>query len=184
MKSEDSYSTKSKFELPGSVAHYPRILYFTIEHMVLKIRPNFNSSTLTDCEQILKIVALHDINEIKLDIAEMIVHSVLSSLDSIPIVGFETVKKDDELIIKFGEILRKGSTLNLSIIYSAGFYSENGIAQIRKPRSGIHFISPDDHFPSKEAWTQGQALESRYWFPCLFSKSNPIRSKKCLILLS
>jgi len=35
MKSEDSYSTKSKFEFPGSVAHYPRILHFTIEHMIL-----------------------------------------------------------------------------------------------------------------------------------------------------
>ena len=44
---------------------------------------------------------------------------------------------------------------------------ENGVTQIRKPRSGFHFITIDEQIPSRQSWTQGQALESKYWFPCL-----------------
>ena len=60
-----------KFEFPGSIPHYPQLLSFTIEYMILKIKPDFDSDSLKDCRQKLKIIALEDINEIKLDIAEI-----------------------------------------------------------------------------------------------------------------
>jgi aminopeptidase N len=156
-----------KFELPGSTAHYPQLLSFTIDYMMLKIKPDFDSDTLKDCMQKLKIVALEDINEIKLDIAEIDVYQVISSSDNIPVISFDILKKDDKLIIKLGQTLQKGNRIDFTIIYSAGCYRKDGEFGIYKPRSGFHFISSSKLSPDKQAWTQGQVLESKYWFPCL-----------------
>src|SRR6188472_2478407 len=96
-----------RFEFPGSIAHYPPLLSFTLEHMLLKIKPDFDSNTLKDCEQKLRITTLKDINEIKLDIAEIDVYQVTSSSSSTTtsadidtVLSFGILKKDDKLIIK------------------------------------------------------------------------------------
>jgi aminopeptidase N len=36
------------------------------------------------------------------------------------------------------------------------------------PRRGLYFILPDEGYPNKhrQAWTQGQDEDARYWFPC------------------
>jgi aminopeptidase N len=77
------------------------------------------------------------------------------------------LQKEDKLIIKLGEILYKGNTIDLIIRYSAGYYNEDGILGVRKPRSGFYFVSSTNGFSTKQAWTQGEALESKYWFPCI-----------------
>jgi aminopeptidase N len=156
-----------KFEVPGSMPHYPQLLSFTIDYMMLKIKPDFDSNTLKDCTQKLKIIALEDINEINLDIAEIDVYQVISSSDNIHIISFDILKNDDKLLIKLGQILQKGNRLDLTIRYSAGYYRKDGVFGIYTPRSGFHFISSSESSPDKQAWTQGQALESKYWFPCL-----------------
>jgi aminopeptidase N len=165
---KDSYNMPKKFEFPGSTAYYPPILPFTIEYMWLQIKPDFDSNTLKDCIQKLEITALKDINEIAFDIAELDIHQViLSSFNDISILSFDILQKEDKLIIKLGEILYKGNTIDLIIRYSAGYYNEDGILGVRKPRSGFYFVSSTNGFSTKQAWTQGEALESKYWFPCI-----------------
>jgi aminopeptidase N len=156
-----------KFEFPGSTTHYPQVLAFTVDYMALKIRPNFDSNTLNDCMQKLKIIALEDINEIKLDIAEIDVYKVISASENIPVISFDILKNEDKLIIKFGQTLPKGNRIDLNIRYSAGYYRKDGVFGIYKPRSGFHFITSSERPQDKQAWTQGQALESKYWFPCI-----------------
>jgi hypothetical protein len=159
---KDSYNMPKKFEFPGSTAYYPPILPFTIEYMWLQIKPDFDSNTLKDCIQKLEITALKDINEIAFDIAELDIHQViLSSFNDISILSFDILQKEDKLIIKLGEILYKGNTIDLIIRYSAGYYNEDGILGVRKPRSGFYFVSSTNGFSTKQAWTQGEALESR-----------------------
>jgi aminopeptidase N len=46
-------------------------------------------------------------------------------------------------------------------------YFYNSIPTINSPRSGFHFDSKDVDTPAIQAWTQGETLESRYWFPCI-----------------
>jgi len=38
-----------------------------------------------------------------------------------------------------------------------------------QPQRGLYFIGPDEGYPDRprQAWTQGQDEDSRYWFPCL-----------------
>jgi aminopeptidase N len=166
MKNDNGFPLKAqRFEFPGSTAHYPPLLSFTIENMCLKIKPDFDFDILKDCEQKLRITACTDINEIKLDIAEIDVHQVVSSSDTT--ISFDILEKDDKLIIKLGQILHKDNTIDLTIRYSAGCYREDGVLGIYKPRSGFYFVSPSKDSSNKQAWTQGEALESKYWFPCL-----------------
>jgi len=39
---------------------------------------------------------------------------------------------------------------------------------VTNPEKGIYFIGPSEKFPDKpyQVWTQGQAEDNRYWFPC------------------
>jgi Peptidase M1 N-terminal domain len=125
--------------------------------------------------QELKITAKQDIQRIEFDIAEIKVHDVSCSLinDHIMTSGSTNFKQlpckinqesIDKLIVELEERLPEGSKVNVLIKYSAGVYFDHKDA--RSPRSGFHFISPDNRL-SKQAWTQGEAIESRYWFPCL-----------------
>jgi hypothetical protein len=105
-RDNDSCIKTKRFEFPVSTHHYLQLLSFTIVYMLLKIKPDFDSNTLKDCEQKLKITACQDINEIKLDVAEIDIHQVISS-PNIPVIYFHILKKDDKLIIKLGQTLKK-----------------------------------------------------------------------------
>jgi len=138
--------------------------------MVLKIKPDLNSKTLKDCEQQLRITTKTDLNEFKLDIAELNIEKVLSLSSDYAVASIDDKSEEDKLIIKFDKKLPKGSTLDLNVKYSAGYYhhyGNSGSIDIRSPRSGFYFISSDENSPSKQAWTQGESIESRYWFPCI-----------------
>jgi hypothetical protein len=108
-----------RFDLPGSTAHYPPILPFTIDYMWLQIKPDFDSISLKDCTVKLKITALRDINEIGLDIAEIQIHQVMSLSDGLLAVSYDVLQEEDKLNIKLGRTLNKDSSIDLDIRYSA-----------------------------------------------------------------
>jgi aminopeptidase N len=136
--------------------------------MLLKISPDFISKTLIDCEQQLTIRTLQELQEIQLDIAEMKIDKENVS-SSVKIDDVIILEKEDKLRICFSELLKQDTDIDISIKYSTGYYylQDNNTPTINIPRSGFHFISKGEGGPSFQAWTQGQALESRYWFPCI-----------------
>jgi aminopeptidase N len=167
----DNGTSDKVFVFPGSVAHYLLLLPFTIDHMVLKIKPDFKSKTLADCEEILQITARRVIKEVELDIAEMkiekVAYSINGNADNSKELAFDT--NDDKLIIKLANELAEGDKIYLTIKYSAGYRYVNDNLVIAKPRSGFYFIE-NDEFHRKinlQAWTQGESTESKYWFPCI-----------------
>ncbi len=150
---KDTENNRRKFELPGSKAHYPPSLPFTINHMKLAIEPDFDNHTFTG-SQILKITAVQDINCIELDAAELQL-KLVSNVDRGLNLGFRNL--DDKLEIKLDKTLKEEETTELAISYTC------------RPRKGFYFIGPDKHYPNKqvEAWTQGETTEAKYWFPCI-----------------
>ena len=68
-------SVRKKFELPGSRAHYPPSLVFTVNHMQLEIDPDFERKKI-DCRQRLDISIIREADTIELDAAELDVKSV------------------------------------------------------------------------------------------------------------
>jgi aminopeptidase N len=154
-----------KFELPGSRAHYAPSLLFTISNMRLSVEPDFNSKTIS-CNQQLKLIAIQDIDEIVLDISELQIKSVFfvtcantTSNNNTPTTSknLDFHNYNDKLHIKLGKLITEGTVFHINIIYSA------------KPRKGFYFIEPDEHYPKKnlQAWTQGETVESKSWFPCI-----------------
>lgn len=141
---------RKKFELPGSKPHYPPSLSFTITHMRLAIEPNLKERTIS-CDQKLSIAILQDTDAIELDAAELHFKSVTAGGK----LDFRSI--DDKLVVKLGKTMNEGSKIELAISYSA------------KPRQGFYFVTPDNHYPNKhlEAWTQGEATQAKYWFPCI-----------------
>jgi aminopeptidase N len=149
----DGESAAKKFALPGSKPHYPPSLSFTITHMQLAVEPNLQDRSIS-CEQHLEITALHDIDAIELNAVELHIKTVVDEKTSSKL-DYRTL--DDKLIIKLGVMLKEQERRSISISYAA------------KPRKGFYFIAPDRYYPKKrfEAWTQGQTIESRHWYPCI-----------------
>ena len=162
-------SINKKFQLEGSTFHYAPLLPFKIDYMLLKINPDLKSKILKDCEQQLWITAQEDLDEIKLDIAELYIKEVRSLSSPYQVKSIEDKKEEDKLIIRLNKKLPKHATIDLNIKYSAGYYYSNidGKVDIRTPRSGFNFIARDKNSQAKQVWTQGEELESKYWFPCL-----------------
>ena len=184
-KSSIDIDKKSEFE--GSSPHYHSSLSFSIDYMLLIIEPELKAKegNLTNCTEKLDITAKQDnTNEIELDVAELKIHSVSWSKDlcrdenkeysdkknghNEKELFFITQTKKEKLVIKLEKTLSKGDSICITIKYSAGIYGDD-FTLGRIPRSGFHFIQPDKYYPEKnlQAWTQGETIESRYWFPCL-----------------
>ena len=51
------YKSTKVFAFPGSTTHHLSLLPFIIKYMVIKLKPDFESKTLTDCEEVLQITA-------------------------------------------------------------------------------------------------------------------------------
>ena len=168
-----------KFEFPGSILHFSPRLKFTILHMYLKLNPNFEKKQLLNSKQKLKIKALQDIQQIILDIAELKINKISSNNVQIDEENdTNNYQKEDKLIIKFKSIVKEKTEFEVEIDYSCGYYSNKGKtegAYYNSPRSGFHFIVPDQVDQSSssssssayQSWTQGETMESRYWFPCI-----------------
>ena len=164
---EKKESEKKRFAFPGSKIHAIPFLSYTIEHMSLKIKPDLVNKILIDCEQQITIRAFNDLSEIVLDISDLKVTKVNSQ--SINISKFRCVD-NKQVVIEFSEQFRAGSTIDIDISYSAGYTIIDGKEEFGSPKTGFHFITKGDHSkqsPSYQAWTQGEATESRYWFPSI-----------------
>lgn len=145
-------STQSKkFELAGSKPHYIPTKSFMIKHMKLELKPDFDEKSIT-CKQNLAINVIQDrLDHIILDAAELNIRSVKVNDEN---ARFKTL--DEKLRVELPEPVTEDETILLSIDYNA------------KPRQGFYFVKPDSNYPNKQvqAWTQGEATLSKYWFPC------------------
>jgi len=143
------------FELPGSKPHYPPSIFFDIEYMWLSVEPDFLSRAIK-CRQQLKLLIRQDTNKIELDCAKLKIGSVFLSSDVQDIKELSFKNTNEKLFVEIGKVLPEGSRINLIINYSAN------------PERGFYFVNEKEN-PShkKQAWTQGEMEESKFWFPCV-----------------
>jgi aminopeptidase N len=154
------------FELPGSKTHYPPSVLFIIEHMWLSVEPDFESKTLR-CKQQLKLITKDDIDMIELDSVGLQVESVFFSSAAMSdgaakfgknseLKKLTVEDRDDKIAIDLGKKFLEDSRFHLIINYST------------KPERGFYFVTYGENTTKKiQAWTQGEAADSKYWFPCL-----------------
>ncbi len=144
-------TTSKKFELAGSKPHYTPAKQFSIKHLKLELKPDFEEKNI-ECRETLDIIPIEDnLQHIVLDAAELNIRSV--HVDG---KGLQFKALEEKLRIELPTPAAEDEQVRISINYDA------------KPRRGFFFVKPDKDYPNKQlqAWTQGEASESKYWFPC------------------
>ncbi|HPH70613.1 MAG TPA: M1 family metallopeptidase, partial [Kofleriaceae bacterium] len=122
-----------------------------IEHIKIVVDVNVTGRAVQGAVT-LRITALAAaVTSVELDAVELSIASV--AVADKPAKFSHDGKK---LRITLPNRLLAGKTTTLHIEYAGA------------PRRGLYFIAPDADYPSKpiQVWTQGQDVDSRYWFPC------------------
>jgi aminopeptidase N len=90
--------------------------------------------------------------EVLLDAADMSISSVRLDIQQL---HYE--QRGETLFVTLDKPYGLSDTLNLTVSYS-----------VSSPRKGLYFVTPDSGYPQKQyqAWTQGEAEDNHYWFPC------------------
>jgi aminopeptidase N len=148
----DAEKSESKsFELPGAKPHYNPDRTVQVNHIFLDLDLDIAQKAVDGICHLTLTPVREGITQVRLDAVDFEITEVKIGAITQP---FDHNK--EELIVDF---LSPTTTepFTISITY-----------QVKKPRRGIYFITPDDHYPDKatQVWTQGEDEDSRFWFPC------------------
>jgi aminopeptidase N len=145
------------FPLAGDEPQYAPDRTIDITHMRLELRLDFVERRISgvaalSARALAATVATATLDAVELEVREVRLRRAGGAEDE-P-VNFEI--GDATLRLWFATPLERGSEFELAISYSA------------QPERGLYFILPDAGYPEKQphAWTQGQDLDARAWFPC------------------
>ncbi len=101
----------------------------------------------------------HTLSPINDGLAYMDFDSIDLKIRSVRLKGGKALKcetLDEKLRVHLDRPRKAGEQLTIAISYEG------------QPRRGLYFISPDQGYPKKavQVWSQGEDMDSRYWFPC------------------
>lgn len=126
------------------------------------------------------VVARHLSLEVSLDferkrIEGIATHRVEAVQAGVRRISFDAVDLDVTSVLVNGRRAdfdaSSGEQLHVSLPkpLAAGAVAEVKVAYAATPRRGLYFVGPDAAYPKRprQAWTQGQDIDSRHWFPCL-----------------
>ena len=148
MGSAEHASASRPFALPSSTRHFEPDRPFAIDHLALDIALDVRARSV-------RATAVLDVRrvdpsavELELDAIGFEVHEL--TLDSKP----ATWQYDGRTVHL--AIPATDSRARVSVTYSA------------KPRRGLYFLEPDEHYPDRprQVWSQCQEEDARHWIPC------------------
>ncbi len=122
-----------------------------LEHLVLDLTPDFTKRTIRGSATYTFKPIAKALPEFRLNAVDLVVESVDSTEK---ILGYQVT--DKELVVTFAQPVAAGQETKLAISYHA------------QPRQGIYFRTPEMGYKVGDThlFSQGEAIESRYWFPC------------------
>ncbi|MDG2992176.1 M1 family metallopeptidase [Candidatus Synechococcus calcipolaris G9] len=146
--------TTNAFALAGSRPHYSPDRPGQVEHIFLDLSLDLEQQRCWgQCHIRLRPIRT-DLTHLELDAVNQTIHNVK--------VNDQAQKFDYDgavLIVHLdpGLGINLHDLLTVSVDYS-----------LEHPQRGLYFIAPDHDYPhkSRQAWTQGEDEDSRYWFPC------------------
>ncbi|MDA4112064.1 MAG: M1 family aminopeptidase [Thaumarchaeota archaeon] len=139
------------FMLPGQPTRYGRDHTFQISHLKLEIEPDFSEKSISGKVTYKITPVASKISSVELDAADLEIQSVNVDGDS---ANFEV--KPKSIRVGLGKDIQVGENARIEIQYKA------------VPKRGVYFRGPTSKFPDRfvHMFTQGQAEDSKYWFPC------------------
>jgi aminopeptidase N len=120
--------------------------------LALALTLNFDTASIsgeaTHVVEALSTVKLVTFDAVELTIKQVTVDGRAATFDC---------ASGQQLHVHLPRALRRGEKASIVIVYEA------------TPRRGLYFVGPDAQHPKRprQAWTQGQDIDSRWYFPCL-----------------
>ncbi len=141
-----------EFAFPGTRAKFAPDRLVVVRHLALELDVDPAARTMAGTAT-LRCQAIADgTRALELDAIELQIERVTAGGEPAPF------RHDGQrLRVELPGPLPAGGELVLAIAY-------RGV-----PRRGLYFVGPDEGYPRKalQVWSQGQDVDSRYWFPCL-----------------
>ncbi len=139
------------FSLESATLHYAEDRPVLARHLALDLSLDFArlsiSGTATHTLEVVRPVKRLTFDAVDLEVTKVEVDGKPAAFDDASaqrlVVTLPRVKAGDALVVR--------------------------IAYRATPQRGLYFVGPDAATPSRpqQAWTQGQDIDSRHWFPCL-----------------
>lgn len=151
------------FALPGTRARYTPDRTCDIQHIKLAIDVDVDKREIRGvCSLTLQPIGRRP-RTVILDAVELTIHGISSAEQAVP---FEHDGQRITIDVRLLEADPE-TPFALDIEYSGA------------PRRGLYFVGPDEGHPDKptQVWTQGQDVDSRYWFPCFDSPNEKATSE-------
>lgn len=131
---------------------YARDRLADIEHVALDVTPDFKARTVRGTVTI-------SFSPIGLPLPALALDSVDLTIDNVTVTGAELRDKEvtaEQLILNFARPIEPGTHATATITYHG------------EPKNGLHFRTPEMGYPETDTqvWTQGEAENHRFWFPC------------------
>ena len=139
------------FASPETPEQPPRDKTFRLTHLRLEVRVDDDAKTVSGTA-VHRLSPINDgLREITLDAADLTIRRITD--DAGKVLEWET--HGDALTVRLPRARKAGESFEVRIRYEA------------KPRIGLFFMGPDKGYPKRAriAWSQGEAMENRYWFP-------------------
>lgn len=140
------------FALPGTEPRWARDRVVKVLHIKLEVALDFERRRIEGTATH-TVAALNDgCRRIAFDAVELEIRGVTTATGER--LAFSA---DGETVaVELPRPLRAGEEIGIRIEYAGS------------PRRGLYFVGPDEKYPHKprQAWSQGQDEDSRYWFPC------------------
>src|SRR5271163_5161983 len=133
-----------------------------INHIKLEVALDFDAKKISGTATHRLSAITGPLERLEFDAAELDIKAVRAGKEP---AAFET--SDGKLKITLPRALAAGEEIEVAIDYAG------------QPRRGLYFVGPDDGYPKKprQAWTQGEDEDSRYWFPCYDYPNNRTTSE-------
>ncbi|MBI4416868.1 MAG: HEAT repeat domain-containing protein [Euryarchaeota archaeon] len=131
--------------------HQPRDRQFHVKHIRLDLGLDLAKRTIAGTST-LTLTPINDgLRAVDLDAVDLTIRGVRGEGKALP---FD--HRDGLLTVKLPRAYKAGEEFTLAVRYAG------------KPRKGLFFIGPDKDYPKKEpqVWTQGEAEDNKFWFPC------------------
>lgn len=149
--------------------HFTRERTYDVLHYKLNITIDEIAKSCIG-EVSVKLVPMRPVfTEIVIDAADMTIMSARLGMKSL-----NYTHRNDSLFVGLDKTYGLDDTLNLTISYS-----------VISPQKGMYFVEPDSGYPERpvQVWTQGEAEENHYWFPC-YDFPNDMASSELIVTVN
>ena len=132
--------------------HYARDRQIDIQHLALNIIPDFRRRTIAGEVTLRFRPIAQRLSELRLDAVDLTVTNLACTEK---LLGWQVTT--DQVIVTFAEPIPIAKETTLTLRYHA------------QPAKGLYFRTREMGYPAADEhlWTQGEAIQSRHWFPCL-----------------